>query len=142
MTIILPALAVAFAAFCVWLTVRIVNRKERWAKWTAVGIAMGLPVAYLLGFGIACRATSIPLGGSVAIPSQIMEIYSPIGVLAVNRGTRAASVIHWYMRFWTRPQECVLLHTGYGKYTAVFPYPPARRIKSPTTHANSNADSN
>jgi hypothetical protein len=29
MTIALSALAVAFAAFCVWLTVPIVNRKER-----------------------------------------------------------------------------------------------------------------
>ena len=35
MTIILSILAVAFAAFCVWLMVRIVNRRERWAKWTA-----------------------------------------------------------------------------------------------------------
>ena len=34
MTIFLPTLAVAFAAFCVWLVVRIVNRRERWAKWT------------------------------------------------------------------------------------------------------------
>jgi hypothetical protein len=30
MTVILPVPAVALAAFCVWLTVRIVNRKERW----------------------------------------------------------------------------------------------------------------
>ena len=37
--ILLPILAVAFAAFCVWLTARIVNRRERWAKWTAVGLA-------------------------------------------------------------------------------------------------------
>ncbi|MBI3860989.1 MAG: hypothetical protein HY290_03755 [Planctomycetia bacterium] len=37
MTLLLPTLAVAFAAFCVWLTVRIVNRKERWAKWTLAG---------------------------------------------------------------------------------------------------------
>jgi hypothetical protein len=28
MTLILTTLAVAFAAFCVWLTVRIVNRRE------------------------------------------------------------------------------------------------------------------
>jgi hypothetical protein len=35
MTIFLPTLAVAFAAFCVWLTVRVVNRRERWAIWSA-----------------------------------------------------------------------------------------------------------
>src|SRR5262245_39771496 len=34
MTLLLPTLAASFAAFCVWLTLRIVNRKERWAKWT------------------------------------------------------------------------------------------------------------
>jgi len=33
LTTLLPTLAVV-AAFCVWLTVRIVNRRERWAKWT------------------------------------------------------------------------------------------------------------
>jgi hypothetical protein len=34
--------AVAFAAFCVWLTVRVVNRRERWAKWMlAVVILLG-----------------------------------------------------------------------------------------------------
>jgi hypothetical protein len=37
MTIVLPALAAAFGAFCVWLTVQIVNRRERWAIWTLAG---------------------------------------------------------------------------------------------------------
>ena len=37
MTLFLSTLAVAFAALCVWLTVRIVNRRERWAKWTLAG---------------------------------------------------------------------------------------------------------
>lgn len=38
MTLVLPALSVTFAAICVWLTVRIVNRRERWAKWAAVAV--------------------------------------------------------------------------------------------------------
>jgi glucan phosphoethanolaminetransferase (alkaline phosphatase superfamily) len=46
MTILLPTLAVAFAAFCVWLTVRIVNRRERWAKRTAVVTAAILTICY------------------------------------------------------------------------------------------------
>ncbi len=37
---LLPALAVTFAAFCVWLTVRIVNRRERWAIRTAIVMAV------------------------------------------------------------------------------------------------------
>jgi len=36
-SIILTIVGVAVAAFCVWLVVRIVNRCERWPKWTAVG---------------------------------------------------------------------------------------------------------
>jgi hypothetical protein len=54
MTIVLPALSVAFAAFCVWLTVRIVNRRERWAKRTLLIIACGLPLLYLGSFGAWC----------------------------------------------------------------------------------------
>jgi hypothetical protein len=40
MTILLPALAIAFAAVCVWLGVRFYNRRERWAKWPAVTRAL------------------------------------------------------------------------------------------------------
>jgi hypothetical protein len=43
MAIALAVFGVAFAAFCVWLTVRIVNRRERWARRT--GIVMSLVVA-------------------------------------------------------------------------------------------------
>ena len=43
MTILLPVLAIAFAAVCVWLTVRVVNRRERWAKWMlAAGISTAM----------------------------------------------------------------------------------------------------
>jgi predicted permease len=52
MTILISTLAVAFAAFCVWLTMRIVNRRERWAKWTAAALVP--VVAYPLSFGPAC----------------------------------------------------------------------------------------
>jgi hypothetical protein len=53
MSMVLPVLAVAFAAFCVWLVVRIVNRGERWAKWTLATV-IGLPVLYVASFGPAC----------------------------------------------------------------------------------------
>ena len=54
MSILLPALGVAFVALCVWLGVRIINRRERWAKRTAVGLVVGLPFLYVLSFGPAC----------------------------------------------------------------------------------------
>jgi hypothetical protein len=53
MTIVLPVLGVAFAAFCIWLAVRIFNRRERWAKWTLATV-IGLPVLYVGSFGPAC----------------------------------------------------------------------------------------
>jgi len=53
MNVLLPAVAVVFAAFCVWLTVRIVNRRERWAKWT-LAASVGLPALYAASFGPAC----------------------------------------------------------------------------------------
>jgi hypothetical protein len=52
------ASGVAFAAFCVWLGVRIANRRERWAKLTAVGLA-GLVGLYVFSSGptrlVSCR---------------------------------------------------------------------------------------
>ena len=53
MIIFLPALAIAFTAFFVWLMVRIINRRERWAKWTLAAV-VGLPGLYVLRFGPAC----------------------------------------------------------------------------------------
>jgi hypothetical protein len=41
---------IACAAFCIWLTVRIVNRRERWAKWM-LAVVVGLPTLYAASFG-------------------------------------------------------------------------------------------
>jgi hypothetical protein len=73
MNIVLPALAVAFAAFCVWLGVRVYNRRERWAKWTAVAV-VGLPVLYVLSFGPACWMAD----GTEAADPLLWTFYSPI----------------------------------------------------------------
>ena len=53
--IVVPALIFAFAGFCIWLmawlTVRIINHRERWAKWTAVGVVLlvGCMIALYVG---------------------------------------------------------------------------------------------
>jgi len=47
-TILLSTLAIAFAVFCVWLAVRIVNRRERRAKWT-LAVMVGLPTGIAIG---------------------------------------------------------------------------------------------
>ena len=41
---------VTYAAVCIWLGVRLFNRKERWAKWTALALAM-IPALYILSSG-------------------------------------------------------------------------------------------
>jgi hypothetical protein len=51
MTVLLPTLCVALAALYVWLTVRIVNRRERWAKWTLA--ALVVVAVYPLSMGPA-----------------------------------------------------------------------------------------
>src|SRR5262245_35298477 len=54
MLVLLPILAIALAAACIWLAVRIVNRREKWAKKVAfclaAVLAVGLAVAYPLSF--------------------------------------------------------------------------------------------
>lgn len=53
MAITLSIFGIAFAAFCVWLGVRIYNRREQWAKWTAAGMAVMIVVGYPLSIGLA-----------------------------------------------------------------------------------------
>ncbi len=104
MRIVLPALAVAFAAFCVWLGVRIVNRKERWAKWTLVMTLVGVPVLYVLSFGPACWWFTIPSGYSENFPGtnvplppvRARQMYWPIGWLAVHGPRWSERLLAWY----------------------------------------------
>jgi hypothetical protein len=50
--VLVPGMGAAFMAFGVWLGVRIVNRRERWAKWTALAMAIVL-FGYPLSMGPA-----------------------------------------------------------------------------------------
>ena len=75
---IISALGVVFAAFCVWLTVRIVNRRERWAKRMAVLLV--LLVGYPLSF-----APAIWIHPYLPDPAQdvVRWIYEPLHWLVV-----------------------------------------------------------
>ena len=105
MTILLPTLAVAFAAFCVWLMVRIVNRRERWAKWTAVGLVIAL-VAYPLSIGPA-----IWLMDHQVLPSWAIDAlrcsYLPLDWLA-GQSEWCSLLLFWYLRIWS---ESVIFDT-------------------------------
>src|SRR5258708_2714913 len=67
-----PIFGVAFAAFCLWLAVRIINRREKWAKRTALGLALAM--IYPLSLGPACWFTGRMNFG----PGAISAIYRPL----------------------------------------------------------------
>jgi hypothetical protein len=78
MEMVLPVLAVASGSVFVWLTVRVVNQRERWAKWTAVALVAAV-VGYPLSFGPACRLIE---EGYLPINSPWICIYCPLTRLA------------------------------------------------------------
>ncbi len=95
---------VAFAALCIWLTVRIINRGERWAKWTAVALAC-VPILYGLSFGPACwwfpvrtqvrdlddRGRALTIGYDFSAP----RMYWPIGWVA-ERVPAVYNAVSWF----------------------------------------------
>jgi hypothetical protein len=102
MEIIIPiisAFGVAIPAFCVWLTVRIVNRRERWAKWTAAAVFGLLPVLYVGSFGPACWcAVRRPL-----LKAPVAYAYWPL--TSVARAALCRSRLHDYADIGTRNND-------------------------------------
>ena len=96
MEIILPVLAVAFAAFCVWLGVRIVNRRERWAKWTLAGTIIGVPILYMLGFGPICWLYHSDWDLEDDTVALMHQVYSPILWLDEEGPKPIRDAIDWY----------------------------------------------
>src|SRR5262245_12718951 len=100
---VLAIFGVSFAAICIWLTVRIVNR-ERWAKRTLAGV-IGVPMLYVVSFGPACWVTSRLNFGA----RSISVIYRPIAWMLGNPETRTipsvtiAKAVRWYAKVAGRP---------------------------------------
>lgn len=87
---LLSILAVAFAALCVWLIVRIVNRRERWAKWALAGV-VGLPALYVASFGPASWFSSRTHIGIFTVP----RVYHPILATLSDKGS-VGNAVRWY----------------------------------------------
>jgi hypothetical protein len=90
--ILLPALAFGYAAFCAWLAVRIVNRRERWAKWT-LAASFGVPLLYAAGFGPACWLAA----KNYDCERAVSMIYEPlISPLEKREHTRLSLFVRWW----------------------------------------------
>src|SRR4029078_8555720 len=86
---------VACAAFVVLLVVRIVNRRERWAKWTLAGV-IGVPVLYVLSFGPACLMCENGILGQ----RTAWLAFRPLTWLANQRRSVVSHVLCTYAKAW------------------------------------------
>jgi hypothetical protein len=93
MMTVIPTLAVAFAAFCVWLIVRIINRRERWAKWTAAAILVA--AFYLFSLG-----PTVWLYDEDLLPDWVALIYAPVGWAYNNGPDEIRESIDAWMNLW------------------------------------------
>jgi hypothetical protein len=93
MAVALSIFGVAFAAFCVWLTVRIVNRRKKpgWKFWAALIVLL---VGYPLSIGPA-----LVLSQKHPAAGFIMPIYRPIGTATFFSRTVQSAVIP-YVQWW------------------------------------------
>lgn len=89
---------ITFAAFCVWLTVRLVNRRERWAKWSLATV-IGLPILYFASLG---PLTGLYTRGLLPKWSwQFVDPYLTPRQLALSGSRIFGDVYVWYVSFWT-----------------------------------------
>ena len=96
---LLLILAASYAAVLIWLMVRIINRKERWAKRT-LAVSLALPVLYVASFGPACWITA-----SVAIKQPVPEwmvIYYPLGIHAARGPKPTREALLWWMTLFAK----------------------------------------
>jgi cytochrome bd-type quinol oxidase subunit 1 len=94
MAITLGVFGVAFAAFCVWLVVRIINRRERWAKWT-LAMMIGLPALYVLSIGPAAW-TRNRIGDPAWAVAAYMRVYGPINQVYRKSPQAVRNILDWY----------------------------------------------
>ncbi|HEY3963149.1 MAG TPA: hypothetical protein VGM05_01245 [Planctomycetaceae bacterium] len=123
--IIATGLGVAFAAFCVWLAVRIMNRRERWAKRLAA-IVVGAPVLYALSFGPACWLNDWGLMPDRGFGST----YTPLLACAAQSSTACDAAV-WYGKLLSPSWKKQGATAGSLAYQAKDDWLPHSRLKKP-----------
>jgi hypothetical protein len=100
MAILFPALAIAFAAFCVWLAVRVINRRERWAKWTFATVVVPT-ILYFGSFGPVCW-----LCENQYAPDRIAWIfYRPLAWLSAHRPNDIGAPVRRYAAIFSKRND-------------------------------------
>jgi predicted permease len=95
--VILGALGVSITAFGVWLTVRLINRRERWAKRTAA-VLLGAMILYPLSAG---PATWILHHCNLPNPAFrfLLAAYRPMGFVTESSPSSVGNAIRSYEEF-------------------------------------------
>jgi len=99
MAIAVGIVGVVFAAFVVWLAVRLANRRERWAAQTAVGLIAASIVLYPLTMGPTAWLY-YKLGKPDWAWRGIVTIYQPIVKLEQKGPGWIGDVMVSYRRWW------------------------------------------
>ena len=95
MAVALSIFSVALAALCVWLTVRIVNRRERWAKWTLATVIV-MPVLYVLSIGPAAW-----LAIKIENPKLMQGwFWAPLETVVVHAPEQLVTAYNEYLFWW------------------------------------------
>ena len=92
MALALLICGVTIAALWVWLVLRIINRKERWAKWTLAAV-VGAPVLYVASFGPWCWSISQSVREGT---DRASLFYRPMIWMWLNGPKPAWDAIDWY----------------------------------------------
>ncbi len=105
MDIAMPTFGVTFAAFCVWLGIRILNRRERWAIWTAAIVVYSL-LLYIASSGPTRMIAVHARIGNVEIPGAQVHFEERLLSLRVDDWwEKAYSPLRWLSQ---RPPGMVL----------------------------------
>ena len=87
-------LTTGVAAFFLWLTLRIINRRERWAKRTLAAL-VGTLALYVLSIGPACWVSSRTKTGEEVLSA----VYRPL-TWGLSRNEQGDRILSWYSRLW------------------------------------------
>jgi hypothetical protein len=94
---IFVVLGLAVAAIGIWLSVRIINRRERWAIWTAV--VMIALLAYPMSVG---PVLWMDFHGLTPAWTQDVPIYWPVQWMREHGPRPIREAINRYLAFWVK----------------------------------------